>query len=72
MAMRNTGCMLLFRMPSDPPEKAKSQDEAGAREKSSDSEKKDAVQPSREKVPEGPDNLRRRADWFQKRTGGRS
>jgi hypothetical protein len=57
-------------MPSDPPEKSKPDDEAWAREKSKEREKKDVLQPSREKIPEGKGNLRRRADWFQKRTGG--
>jgi hypothetical protein len=55
-------------MPSDPPEKPKPEDEARAREK--DSEENGAVRPASEKIPEGgSDNLRRRADWFQKRTG---
>jgi len=40
------------------------------REKSNEREKNDVLQPSREKIPEGEGNLRRRADWFQKRTGG--
>jgi hypothetical protein len=51
-------------------EKTKPEDEARARQKTSESDEKDSVQPSREKVGEGPDNLRRRADWFQKRAGG--
>jgi hypothetical protein len=55
-------------MPSDPPEKPKPDDEA--REKSNEREKNDELQPSREKIPEGQGNLRRRANWFQKRTGG--
>ena len=58
------------RMPSDPPEKPKPDEEARVREKSNEREKKDELQPSREKIPEGEGNLRRRADWFQKRTGG--
>lgn len=62
--------MLLCRMPSDPPEKPKSDDEAQGREKSNEHEKKDELQPSREKIPEGEGNLRKRADWFRKRTGG--
>jgi hypothetical protein len=57
-------------MPSDSPEKAKPDDEAQARDKSNEREKKDELQPSREKIPEGEGNLRRRADWFRKRTGG--
>jgi len=56
-------------MPSDPPEKTKREDEAHAREK--DAEDISPVQPAAEKIPEGgSENLRRRADWFQKRTGG--
>ena len=62
--------MLLCLMPSDPPEKPKPDDEARAPEKSSDREENDVVQPSPKKIPEGEGNLRRRADWFQKRTGG--
>jgi hypothetical protein len=58
-------------MPSDPPEKPKPEDEARAREKDTESEENGAVRPAAEKIPEGgSDNLRRRADWFQKRTGG--
>jgi len=62
--------MLLCLMPSDPPERPKPDDEARAREKSGEREENDELQPSREKIPEGEGNLRRRADWFQKRTGG--
>ncbi len=29
------------------------------------------VQPADDKIPEGPGNLRRRAEWFQKRSGGK-
>lgn len=68
--MRTPLGMLLCRMPSDPPEKLKSDDEARAREKSNKREKNDELQPSRKKIPEGEGNLRRRAEWFQKRTGG--
>jgi hypothetical protein len=56
-------------MPSDPPEKPKPDDEARKRNKN-EREKNDDLQPSREKTPEGEGNLRRRANWFQKRTGG--
>ena len=66
--MRQSLSVLGSRVPSDPTEKPKPEDEAGAREKRD--EEKDALQPSREKIPEGEGNLRRRADWFQKRTGG--
>ena len=62
--------MLSSAMPSDPPEKTKRDDEARARQKSSETEEKDALKPTVEKIPEGEGNLRRRADWFQKRTGG--
>jgi hypothetical protein len=56
-------------MPSDPPEKTKREDETRAREKSGETEETGAVRPSSGKIPEGgSDNLRRRADWFQKRT----
>ena len=57
-------------MPSDPSDKSKREDEARARQKSSDAEDKGTLKPAVEKVPEGEGNLRRRADWFQKRTGG--
>ena len=63
--------MLLCLMPSDPPEKPTPDDEARAREKSDEREENDELQPSREKIPEGEGNLRRRAEWFQKRTGGK-
>ena len=69
MRMQKVVRVLVSIMPSDPPEKTKPEDEARAREKNSDTEETGAVQPSSEKVPEGPDNLRRRAEWFQKRTG---
>jgi hypothetical protein len=71
MPMQKVRRVLVFVMPSDPPDKPKREDDARAREKSSETEKTDAVGPSSEKIPEGgSDNLRRRADWFQKRTGG--
>ncbi|MEY2506074.1 MAG: hypothetical protein QOH01_403 [Verrucomicrobiota bacterium] len=57
-------------MPSNPADDAKRKDEASAREKTPDSADKETLQPAREKIPEGEGNLRRRADWFQKRTGG--
>jgi hypothetical protein len=47
--------MLIFLMPSDPPEKSKTEDEARARKKNSETEERDAVRPSREKIREGPD-----------------
>jgi hypothetical protein len=55
-------------MASDAADKEKPDEEARTREKGS--EQKDSLEASREKVPEGEGNLRRRADWFQKRTGG--
>lgn len=55
-------------MPSD---KAKRDDEARTRsKKKDDAQDKDAIPPAPDKIPEGEGNLRRRADWFQKRTGG--
>lgn len=57
-------------MPSSAPQNPKPDDEATAREKKAEGSDKEALQPSREKIPEGEGNLRRRADWFQKRTGG--
>ena len=53
-----------------PAEKEKCDDDARAREKKDDAKDKDAIPPAPDKVPEGEGNLRRRADWFQKRTGG--
>jgi len=61
--------MLVCLMGCDPSEKPKPDDEARKREKN-ECEKNDDLQPSREKTPEGEGNLRRRADWFQKRRGG--
>jgi hypothetical protein len=58
-------------MPSDSPDKPTSDDEAQAREKRNKCENEEKLQPSREKIPEGEGNLRRRAEWFQKRTGGK-
>ena len=58
-------------MPSDPPEKSKSDDESQARKESKGCESEEKLEPSREKIPEGEGNLRRRAEWFQKRTGGK-
>jgi len=68
--MRKLRRVLGSDVPSDPSEKTKPEDEARAREKEDESEEKDSVQPTRSKIREGADNLRRRADWFQKRTGG--
>ena len=67
--MHTPFAMLLWLMPSDPPEKPKPGDEARTQEKNNEPEKNDELQPSREKIPEGEGNLSRRADWFQKRTG---
>ena len=55
-------------MASDSPEKNKREDDARSREdkKKDDNE---AIQPAQEKTPEGHGNLKRRADWFQKRSG---
>jgi hypothetical protein len=57
-------------MASDAPEKDKPDDEARARQKENAGKEDSALERSREKTPEGEGNLRRRADWFQKRTGG--
>ncbi|HEV2805650.1 MAG TPA: hypothetical protein VGW57_12055 [Chthoniobacterales bacterium] len=57
-------------MPSNPPDNPKPEDDASASEKNAAREEKETLQPSREKIPEGEGNLRRRVDWFQKRTGG--
>ena len=62
--------MLSSAMPSNPPDKTKRDDEARARQKTGEIDEKNALKPTVEKVPEGEGNLRRRADWFQKRTGG--
>lgn len=61
--------MLVCLVPCDPPKKSKSDDEARKPEKN-ECEENEQLQPSREKKPEGEGHLRRRADWFQKRTGG--
>jgi hypothetical protein len=57
-------------MASDAPDKDKTDDEARAPQKESAGKDDAALERTREKVPEGEGNLRRRADWFQKRTGG--
>lgn len=67
--MQKVRRVLLSHMPSDPPEKTKRDDEAQGREKKTAADDTDKVQPSEEKIPEGHGNLRRREDWFQKRTG---
>jgi|GEM_PF-3518728 len=70
MRMQKVACMLVSIMPADPPEKPKREDEARARGKDSEPDENGPVRPASEKIPEGgSDNLRRRADWFQKRTG---
>ena len=56
-------------MPSESPEKKKRDDEAPSREEKTRKDDKGSLQPSQEKIPEGPGNLRRRAEWFQKRSG---
>ena len=62
--------MLQSIMPSNSENKASREDEARARQKEDRTGEKDALKPTVEKIPEGEGNLRRRADWFQKRTGG--
>jgi len=61
--------MIDSNMPSDQPEKPKRDDEADSGKDKKDPGDKDAVRPVDKKIPEGADNLRRRADWFQKRSG---
>jgi len=56
-------------MPSESPEKNKRDDEARSKDEKTPKDDKDSLQPSQEKIPEGSGNLRRRADWFQKRSG---
>jgi hypothetical protein len=56
-------------MPSDQPEEPKRADEADSRKDERNGGDKDVVRPAIEKNPEGDGNLRRRADWFQKRSG---
>jgi hypothetical protein len=61
--------VLASGMPSEPPQKNKRDDEAPSREDKTQKDDKDSLQPAQEKIPEGSGNLRRRADWFQKRSG---
>jgi hypothetical protein len=56
-------------MASDAPDKDKPDDDMRACQKESEGKEDAALERSREKIPEGEGNLRRRADWFQKRTG---
>ena len=56
-------------MPSDSTEKNKREDDARSREDKTRKDDNEAIQPTQEKIPEGHGNLRRRADWFQKRSG---
>ena len=56
-------------MPSESTGNKKRDDEAPSREEKTRKDDKDSLQPSHEKIPEGAGNLRRRAEWFQKRTG---
>ena len=46
-------------------------EEAGNDKQAHDGLRDDELTPSDEKIGERPDNLSRRSDWFQKRTGGR-
>lgn len=61
--------MLSSGMPTDQPETPKRDDEADSRKDKAGADEKDVVRPADNKIPEGDDNLRRRADWFQKRSG---
>lgn len=56
-------------MPFEPPDKNKREGEPHRREEKAEKDDKESLQPSQEKIPEGSGNLRRRAEWFQKRTG---
>jgi hypothetical protein len=56
-------------MPTDQSKKPKPNTEADSCEDKARADDKDAVRPVGQKIPEGKDNLRRRADWFQKRSG---
>jgi len=55
-------------MPTDQSKKPKPNTGADCEDKAHAGDK-DAVRPVGQKIPEGKDNLRRRADWFQKRSG---
>ena len=62
--------VLMLDSPVAESEKPKREDEARAKERDTETEENGPVRPASEKIPEGgSDNLRRRADWFQKRTG---
>jgi hypothetical protein len=39
--------------------------------RSSADERKHPIEPVPEKIPEGPDNLQRRREWFRSRSGGK-
>jgi hypothetical protein len=56
-------------MPSDQPEKSRRDDETDPTEDKAQAGDKDKVRPAEEKIGEGAGNLRRRADWFLKRSG---
>lgn len=46
-------------------------EEAGDDKQAHEGSGDDELTPSDQKIGERPDNLKRRSDWFQKRTGGR-
>jgi len=68
MVVRKLRRVLGSIMPSDAFEKNETRGRSGRAGEEHSPDAKSAVQPSREKVPEGEGNLRRRADSFQKRT----
>ena len=61
--------MLRSIMPSDQPEKSRGDDKTDPSEDKAQAGDKDRVRPAGEKIGEGAGNLRRRADWFLKRSG---
>jgi hypothetical protein len=61
--------VLTSSMPADPPEKTKREEKTQPRDEKTPTGDREKVQPSNEKIPEGHGNLRRREDWFQKRSG---
>ena len=56
-------------MPSETPENTKRDADGRTRDEKTEKDDKESLQPSQEKIREGEGNLRRRAEWFQKRSG---
>ena len=67
--MSDLADMLGSGMPSDESGNPTRDNQADSPKDKKDASDKNAVGPVDKKIPEGPDNLRRRADWFQKRSG---